>query len=188
MWCPSLQDRGDLIYQRVSWGRNRSKFPVPGMRTMFGPVSKKFFLGTAILLFLTLAVSSVLYRLVKAKPLLKPDFPGSRFTETWSSGRSDRNILARFAAAKNLLWIVVTKDHLHVSPHFPFNLIFLPEAFGWDHRVPGKTLMDVRETYASGRRGVLIRYRHATGDEELLELQVSDVPALMKALADIRAR
>jgi hypothetical protein len=74
-----------------------------------------------------------------------------------------------------------------VSLHFPFNLIFLPEAFGWDHRVPGKTIMNVRES-ASRVRGILIRYRHATGKEELLELQVSNVPALMKALADIRTR
>jgi hypothetical protein len=158
------------------------------MTTMFGPVSKKFLLGSTLLLFLTLAVSSVLYRLSKAKPLLRSDFPDSRFTETWSSGQSNRNILARLAGAKGFLWIIVTKDHLHASPHFPFNLMFLPEAFGWDHRVPGKTIVDVRETSpASQRRGVLIRYRHATGDEELLELQVSNVPALMKALADIRA-
>ena len=157
------------------------------MTTMFGPVSKRFLFGITIILLLTLAVSSVLYRLSKAKPLLKPDFPYARFTETWSSGRSDRNMLARLAAAKNLLWIVVTRDHLHVSPHFPFNLMFLPEAFGWDHRIPGKTIMDVRETsYDSDQHGVLIRYRHATGDEERLELQVSDIPALMKALADIR--
>jgi hypothetical protein len=47
--------------------------------------------------------------------------------------------------------------------------------------------MNVRES-ASRVRGILIRYRHATGKEELLELQVSNVPALMKALADIRTR
>lgn len=156
---------------------------------MFGPLSKKFLLGSTILLFLTLAASSILYRLSKVKPLLKPDFPDSRFSETWSSGQSSRNFLARLAGAKSFLWIIVTKDHLHASPHFPLNLMFLPEAFGWDHRVPGKTILDVRETSpASQQRRVLIRYRHATGDEERLELQVSNVPALMKALADIRTQ
>jgi hypothetical protein len=159
------------------------------MTTMFGPVSKRFWFGIAIILLLTLVVSSVLYRLSKAKPLLKPDFLDSRFSTTWCSGRSDRNILARLTGAKNLLWIIVTRDHLHVSPHFPFNLMFLPEAFGWDHRIPGKTIMDVHETsYDSNQRGVLIQYRHATGDEERLELQVSEIPPLMKALADIRRR
>jgi hypothetical protein len=155
---------------------------------MFSP-AKRFLVGITIILLLTLAVSSVLYRLSKAKPLLKPDFLDSRFNTTWCSGRSDRNILARLTGAKNFLWIIVTRDHLHVSPHFPFNLMFLPEAFGWDHRIPGKTIMDVRETsYDSDQRGVLVHYRHATGDDERLELQVSDIPALMKALAAIRAR
>lgn len=136
------------------------------MTTMFGPVSKRFLFGITIILLLTLAVSSVVYRLSKAKPLLKPDFLDSRFNTTWCSGRSDRNILARLTGAKNLLWIIVTRDHLHVSPHFPFNLMFLPEVFGWDHRIPGKTIMDVHETsHDSNQRGVLIQYRHATGDE-----------------------
>jgi hypothetical protein len=34
--------------------------------------------------------------------------------------------------------------------------------------------------------GVLVKYRHATGDEEKLELWVADVLALRKALSDIR--
>jgi hypothetical protein len=157
------------------------------MATMFGPVSKRFWFGMAIILLLILGASSVLYRLSKEKPLLKPDFLDSRFNTSWRSGRSDRNILARLIAAKSLLWIIVTRDHLHVSPHFPFNLMFLPEAFGWDHRIPGKTILDVRETsWGSDQGGVLIHYRHATGQEERLELQVSYIPALMKALADIR--
>lgn len=120
---------------------------------------------------------------------MKPDFPEPRFTETWRSGRSDRSALARVAEAKQFLWVVVTKNHLHVSPHFPFSLMFLPEAFGWDHRVPGKTIMDVHEaSFALGGRGVLIQYRHATGDEDLLELRVKDIPAFMNALAEIRGR
>ena len=116
------------------------------MATMFGSVSKRFWFEMAIILLLILGASSVLYRLSKEKPLLKPDFLDSLFNTSWRSGQSDRNILARLIEAKSLLWIIVTRDHLHVSPHFPFNLMFLPEAFGWDHRIPGKTILDVRET------------------------------------------
>jgi hypothetical protein len=156
---------------------------------MFGLVSKGFLLGIILTLGLILATSSVLYRLYKAKPLWKPVFPDSRFAETWRSGQSDRNVLGRLAEAKNFLWITATKDHLHVSPHLPFNLMFLPEAFGWDHRILGKTIIDVRETSRGPHgRSVFIRYRHATGDEEWLELKVGDVLALMKSLADIRAQ
>ena len=89
--------------------------------------------------------------------------------------------------AKNILWVIMTKNELHVSPHFPISLMFLPEAFGLDHRVPKKNIIDVRETSSSllGRR-VVVKYRHATADEEHLELWVNDIPTLMRALADLR--
>jgi hypothetical protein len=65
--------------------------------------------------------------------------------------------------------------------------MFLPEAFGLDHRIPGKHILDVSETFSSflGRQ-VKVKYRHATGDEEHLELGVKDIPALVRALADLR--
>jgi hypothetical protein len=137
--------------------------------------------------FVTVVASSTLYRLHKTKPIMKPHFPEPRFSETWCSGRSDRNALARSIVAKNFLWVVVTEDDLQVSPHFPLTLMFLPETFGLDHRIPGKSIMDVRETSSELLgRGVLIQYRHATGDEERLELQVNDVATLKKALGRIR--
>jgi hypothetical protein len=154
-----------------SMGKDRLEVTSIKLSIEFDP--RNILIAIAVVLFRMLAAGSVVYRLYKTKPLLKPDFPDSRLTETWSSGQSDRNILARLAGAKSFLWITVTQDHLHVSLHFPFNLIFLPEAFGWDHRVPGKTIMNVRES-ASRARGILIRYRHATGKEELLELQASN--------------
>lgn len=149
------------------------------------PLHLLFKLTVIILIgILALATGSVVYRLQKTKPIMKTDFPETRFIETWCSGRSNRNILARLAGAKKFLWVVVTKDYLHVSPHFPFSLMFLPEAFGLDHQVPGKSIIDVRHT--SVEHAVLIRYRHATGDHEILELTVKNVPALVKALAAIR--
>jgi len=128
-----------------------------------------------------------MYRVYKGKPILQRNILAPRFFETWCSGRSDRNLLARFVPAHGVLWVAVTADTLHVSPHIPFNLMFLAEGFGWDHRVPGKTILDIHETHWSNhRRAVAIRYRHATGDEELLELGVSDVPGLIKVLTGIR--
>jgi len=146
-------------------------------------------LVVVIICSFALAAGSVLYRIQKAKPIMRPDFPEPRFAESWCSGRSDRNVLARLVGAKNFLWVVVTKDYLHVSPHFPFSLMFLPEAFGWDHRVPGKTIMGVGKTASeSSGRAVIVQYRHATRDVELLELRVSDVEELLNALAEIRGQ
>jgi hypothetical protein len=48
--------------------------------------------------------------------------------------------------ARHILWAAVTKDPLHVSPHLPFNLMFFAEAFGWDHRVPGRTIIDIKKS------------------------------------------
>ena len=142
-----------------------------------------------IICFFAVASGSVRYRLQKEKPIMRPVFSQPRFAETWCSGKSNRNVLAQLAGARNLLWVVLTKDYLHVSPHFPFSLMFLPEAFGWDHRVPGKTIMEVSETSSdSTGRSVIVQYRHATGDKELLELRVSDVAALLQSLAEIRAQ
>jgi hypothetical protein len=131
--------------------------------------------------------ASILYRLQKAKPIMMIDAPAFRFSETWCSGRSNRNSLARLAFAKDFLWVAVTDTELHVSPHFPFSLMFLPEAFGLDHQVRGRQIMDVQQVSSKlFGDGVLVKYRHATGDEEKLELWVADVLALRKALSDIR--
>jgi hypothetical protein len=128
---------------------------------------------------------SIVYRAVKGKPILRPAFSDLRFADTWCYGRSDRSFLARAAGAPYLLWVAVTDDTLHVSPHFPFNLMFFAEAFGWDHRVPAKSIVDVRNS-ARNPAGVAVRYRHRTGDEELLELFVSNPPGLEKALQAAR--
>jgi hypothetical protein len=133
-----------------------------------------------------LAAGSLFYRTQKGKPILRPNFSELRFLETWCSGRSDRTTLGSWMGASRILWVAVTKDTLHVGPHAPFNLFFIAEAFGWDHRVPGRTIVDIRESgLDSNLRGVLFRYRHRTGDLELLELSVSDHPGLLKALHEI---
>ncbi len=141
----------------------------------------------AALLCFALIAGSFFYRTQKSKPILRPQFSQVRFEETWCSGRSDRSFLSRMVAARHLLWVAVTKDALHVSPHVPFNLMFFAEAFGWDHRVPGRTIVDIRESsQSSGGTRVAIRYRHTTGDEEILELTVRNVAGLMSALRKLR--
>lgn len=143
----------------------------------------------ALMALLGITAGSIAYRLQKSKPILRPEFLSARFTETGCTGRSDRNVLARLLIAKSILWVAVTKDELHVGPLFPFNLMFFPEAFGLDHRVPGKAILQVREIFSTPQgSGVLVKYRHATGVEEILELWVADSASLMRALLAIGAR
>jgi hypothetical protein len=139
--------------------------------------------------FVLLTAGSIYYRLQKAKPILKPVFDEVIFVDTWCSGQSDRRFQSRLARAPGFLWVVVTRDHLYVSPQYPFNLWFAAELFGWDHRVPGKAILDVRSTNSpSSTAEVAIRYRHRTGDEETLRLVVTDSVAFRKALAHIREK
>lgn len=137
---------------------------------------------SALILLAGIASGSVFYRLHKAKPIMRTVLSQPIFSELWCSGQSDRNPLARLVVAKKFLWVIVTKSDLHVSPHFPFSLMFLPEALGLDHRVPGRSILDLRQ----GSSSVVVKYRHATGDEEHLKLWVDDIPALMSALAELR--
>jgi hypothetical protein len=139
----------------------------------------------AAVMIIAITTGSIVYRLQRSKPIMKTEFRESRFSETWCSGQSDRNMLARLPIAKNILWVTVTKNELHVSPHFPFSLMFFPEAFGLDHRVPGRAIVEVRENSMIHGRAVLVKYRHATGDEETLKLRVNETSSLLRALLEI---
>lgn len=139
----------------------------------------------AIVIVCLLAAGSLYFRTHRGKPILQPNFVELRFFETWRAGQSDRRLLGRWMAdAAPVLWVAVTRNSLEVGPHFPFNLLFAAEAFGWDHSVPGRSIMEIGETAHLG--GVAIRYRHRTGDLELLELHARDRAALVKALRAIR--
>lgn len=146
-------------------------------------------------LFLLLAIAwiggvlilSVGYRLYRGKPIFRPDFPDARFLETWRSGSSNPSLVTKLSGARNVLWIAVTQGELWVSPHFPFNLMFLPEALHLDFRVPGRGILDVTERSSGlAEHPVQVRFRHATGDEDSFEIMVQDIDAFRKAVAAIR--
>ena len=136
----------------------------------------------------TLVMASLFYRLNKGKPIFKSGFSEVYFNENWCSGHSDRRFTSGLNQAPGILWIVVAPGRLQVSPHFPFNLAFVAEALGWDHLVPGNSILDVRlVSSGTAAASVKIRYRHLTGEEETLHLVVQDREAFLAALAKIRA-
>jgi len=138
---------------------------------------------------LTLVAASLFYRFHKGKPILLPRITNVDFKETWRSGQSDRHFPSGLAQAPGILWIVIAQNRLQVGPHFPFNLALVAEAFGWDHSVPGNSILDVRVVSSGTAAGaVTIRYRHLTGDEETLHLVVQDRAAFLAALAKIRSK
>lgn len=70
-----------------------------------------------------------------------------------------------------------------MSPHLPLNLFFVSEAFGWDHRLPLKTITEIHILASDRRPGFVVsRYRHATGEIETLKLRANKVHDLEQAL------
>jgi hypothetical protein len=131
-------------------------------------------------------VLSVAYRLYKGKPILRPNFEQVRFLETWRSGWSDRDALTRLGGARSCLWIAVIQDELRISPHFPFNLLFIPEVFHWDFRIPGKAIVEMTHRSLEDKSRVIIRFRHATGEEDSFEFTIKDFKEFRNAFNAIR--
>jgi hypothetical protein len=133
------------------------------------------------------ALASIVYRLRGGKPLFKPDFGQPLFAETWRSGRSLRNAMTRIGGARNCLWVAVTGDALHVAPHFPFNLLFLPEIYALEHTIPASATRSVKrqEGALAGNR-VRIGFARPGGAEEVLELSLSDPEGFVRAVEAMR--
>lgn len=79
---------------------------------------------------------SIVFRLQRGKPIV-PRLPvNALFKERAASGRSRKNFLTAIGGASNCLMVAVTADEFIVTPFFPFTLIFLPEIYGLEVRVP----------------------------------------------------
>ena len=129
---------------------------------------------------------SVEYRLSNNKPIFRPEFTEVRFLETWRSGRSTRDLITRLSPLRCCLWIAITRNELWVSPHFPFNLLFIPEFFHLDFRIPGRKITSVTEQEAVPFPRFRIHFLHATGEEDSLEVVVRDIVTFKEAVDAIR--
>lgn len=154
------------------------------------PPPEHFALGIllAVAWVLLIVGVSIVYRLRRGKPLLRPHLPDARFLETWRSGRSLRNAITRLGGASGCLWIAVTDAELLIGPHFPFNLMFLPELYGLEYRLRGDQILSVEPnpSLLSSKR-VLLTFRNADGTEEAVQLHLMDVEGFRAAVDSIRA-
>jgi hypothetical protein len=131
--------------------------------------------------------ASVIYRLREGKYIFWPRFRDSLFLERWRSGRSLRSVLTSLGGASRCLWIAVTTDELAVGPHFPFNLMFLPEFYGLEHRLRGNDIVlaeQIGRPFLGSR--VLIRFRRPNGDLEGFEIRLKDAQAFLHAVEELR--
>lgn len=85
----------------------------------------------AIVAVASLALLSMAYRLSKRKPILTPEFRNVHFLESWRSGRATHAVSV-IPGLRNCLLMSITQDELIATPHFPFNLLFVPEILHLD--------------------------------------------------------
>lgn len=132
-------------------------------------------------------IASIIYRRSKGKPLLRPRFDHPLFLETWRSGHCLRNVITRFGGARNCLWIAVNENSLLVGPHFPFNLMFLPEIYHLEYDGPGHSIRAVER--ADGlltRNRVRVTIERLRGGEEIFDVYLRDPDGFIRAVEIIR--
>jgi len=88
--------------------------------------------------------ASITYRKSRGKTIypLRPE--GAIFHEGWTSGYSNRDLLTKMWGARNCLMVSVLKDELIIQPHFPFNLMFLPEVCDLDYRISRANIRSIK--------------------------------------------
>jgi hypothetical protein len=147
-------------------------------------------LHTSLLAAIVGAVSLVLlsmgYRLSRGKPILTPAFQNTHFLESWRTGRASHSYVNMTPWLRKCFWIAVTRDELIVSPHFPFNLLFVPEILHLDYRVPGKRITTIEELPNRAGGVVQVHFLHATGQPDSFEIQIGNLENFRQALAAIR--
>ena len=120
-------------------------------------------------LFLWVALS-IIYRRMSGKPLVASARPGSVFAERWMSARIGTGLLARLGTARNCMHVQVTGSDLHLHPHFPFTVGFMPEIYGLDLVIPLEHISSA--TIAGGNYAQIVEvvYRNAGGDLNTIQL------------------
>lgn len=103
-----------------------------------------------------LPIASIIYRYISGKPFFYKFYPEAIYAEKWRSGHAC-NIFQMFGGARNCLWLTILKDEIIIRPHFPFNLLFLPEVWGCEHCIKGKDLISIDDTPKLG--GIVIHYK-----------------------------
>jgi hypothetical protein len=129
------------------------------------PITPEQFFGLWIAATVVMFVAAVSFRKAQRLPLFRPTFSNVVIQRGWRSGASSRGLMGPLAWANNCLWFVLTRDVLHVGPHFPFNL-FMPRFVAYlDLDIPVSAMTSVEER--SGRlRGSYVRVTYEVKDGE----------------------
>jgi hypothetical protein len=142
------------------------------------------FVGPLAWIFLWV-VASIIYRNSRGKPILPSKPKDSLFYEGWASGHSNTNIFTKLGGAHNCLLVAVTPDFLIIQPRFPFNLMFLPEIYGLEYRIPGLNIRTVEKKGRIFGKGVEIQFIDVGGGEKSVRLYLKRTDDFLAAIEKI---
>lgn len=130
-------------------------------------------------------VASIIYRKSRGKAILPSKPKNSLFYEGWASGHSNRNIFTKLGGAHNCLLVAVTPDALIIQPRFPFNLMFLPEIYGLEYRIPGLNIRTVEKKGRIFGKGVEMQFIDVGGGEKSVRLYLKRTDDFLAAVGKI---
>jgi hypothetical protein len=137
----------------------------------------------AILWLAAVIAASIFYRRQSGKPVIPRRPPDAAFSEGFASGRRMSNLFTRLGGANNCLLVTVTPSEFMVVPRFPFNLLFMPEIFGLELRIPRSSIRSVerRKTFL----GDWFTISFFTGRPDRIALKLRDPDGFARALGKV---
>jgi hypothetical protein len=127
-------------------------------------------------------IASVIYRRSRGKSIYPSEPKDSLYCEGWASGHSNSSIFTKIGGARNCLLVAVTSDALIIEPRFPFNLMFLPEIYGLEYRIPGSNIRNIEKKGRVFGKGVEVQFADVDGGNKSVMLYLKNTDAFLAAI------
>ena len=126
--------------------------------------------------------TSIVWRRKRGKPIFPRVPTGALFSRQWISGTSQRDVFTQLGGARGCLMVAVTGDRLIIRPNFPFNLMFLPEAYDLEHDIPRAHILSAELRRTLFGPSAVITFRRPDGRIRTVELRSLHTEELVAAL------
>ena len=126
--------------------------------------------------------ASVFFRRSRSKEIFPRKPEGSIFYERTASGRSNLNFFTKIGGARNCLMVAVTQQELIVKPWFPFNMMFLPEIYDLEHRIPRAYILSIKKGGILFWKNITIEFQDTDGATHSISLVLRGLDDFLKAL------
>lgn len=128
-------------------------------------------------------LASIIYKLKKRKTLPALDPKEALYRESGVSGSSHRNFLTRLGGARGCLVVTATSHEIDVRPSFPFNLMFLPEIYDLQHRIPVQQIRNIeRVKHMIGKDSIKIDFLEIGGGYKIIELYLGNTDKFLDSI------